>query len=139
MPFIAAAPMPPEVQRRMARLLPPGMLPPNLFPAVARNQGLVGQLVDSGLLGPTGLLDGRRLLREAIMLRTCVATGNRYEWRLHVGTISARMGLTSAQIDDAALIEITQLADLYAGVAMMVALVDPALDPCSAPLPTNKV
>lgn len=187
MSFIAPAPMPPEVQQRMARLLPPGMPAPNLFRAVARNQGLFCQLVDSGLLGPTGLLDGRRLpreLREAIILRTCAATANRYEWQLHVGTISARMGLTAAQIedswgerpnaglwspqqlaafdivdtlvarrpigtdqrqawralfDDPALIEIAQLVGLYAGVAMMVALVEPELDAYSAPLPANKV
>jgi alkylhydroperoxidase family enzyme len=29
-----------------------------------------------------------------------VACGNDYEWRLHVGTISARMGLTPEQIAD---------------------------------------
>jgi hypothetical protein len=41
-----------------------------------------------------------RSLREAIVLRTCVATGNDYEFNLHVQTISERMGLTPAQIDD---------------------------------------
>jgi 4-carboxymuconolactone decarboxylase len=96
-------PYPPAVADRMARLLPPGMAAPRLFATVARNEGLFCTLVDSGLLGPTGLLDRRVLaapLREALILRTCVAAGNGYEWQLHVTTISARMGLSDAQIDD---------------------------------------
>jgi alkylhydroperoxidase family enzyme len=87
----------------MARLLPPGMPPPQLFLTVARNEALFTDLVDSGLLGPTGLLDRRRLspaLREAVILRTCVAARCDYEFNLHVQTISARMGLSEAQIDD---------------------------------------
>jgi hypothetical protein len=58
---------------RFATLLPPGVEPPVLFRAVARNEGLFNHLVDSGLLGPTGLLDRRALpaaLREALVLRT---------------------------------------------------------------------
>jgi 4-carboxymuconolactone decarboxylase len=88
---------------RFARLLPPGMTPPVLFRAVARNEALFNHLVDTGLLGPTGLLDRRALpaaLREALILRTCVAWKNHYEWQLHVGTIARRMGLTDAQIAD---------------------------------------
>lgn len=87
----------------MAKLLPPGMPAPQLFLSVARNAGLFGFLVDSGLISPTGLLDRRVLprdLRETIILRTCVATRNDYEFNLHVQTISARMGLSEAQIDD---------------------------------------
>jgi 4-carboxymuconolactone decarboxylase len=98
-----AEPLPPAVAERLARLLPTGMAAPNLFLTVARNEGLFVQLVDAGLLGPTGLLDGRRLpkaLREAVILRTCVACRNDYEFNLHVQTISARMGLSEAQIDD---------------------------------------
>ena len=96
-------PYPPAVAERLARLLPPGMAAPNLFATVARNAGLFGALVDGGLLGPTGLLDRRALpapLREALILRTCVAARNGYEWNLHVTTIAARMGLSDAQIDD---------------------------------------
>lgn len=97
-----ADPLPPAVASRLARLLPPGMAAPQLFLTVARNEGLFTQMVDSGWLGPTGLLDGRRLprpLREAVILRTCVACRNDYEFNLHVQTISARMGLSEAQID----------------------------------------
>ena len=179
------APLPDDVAQRMSRLLPASMTPPVLFRAVARNAGLFNFLVDSRLLGPTGLLDRRVLdatLREALILRVCVACGNDYEWRLHVGTISARMGLSLEQIadtraaepdarlwsealraamaladalvatrqiddalfarlrahfDEARLIELTQLVDLYTGVAMLVALVQPAPDAYAAPLPTR--
>jgi 4-carboxymuconolactone decarboxylase len=98
-----SAPYPPAVAERLARLLPPGMAPPQLFLSVARNEGLFVQMVDAGLLGPTGLWDRRalpRALRESVILRTCVACRNDYEFNLHVQTISARMGLSEAQIDD---------------------------------------
>ncbi len=97
------APFSPELAERFARLVPPTMTPPTLFRAVARNQGLFNFLVDSRWIGPTGLLDRRFLasgLREAVILRVCVACANDYEWQLHVGTISARMGLTPEQIGD---------------------------------------
>jgi alkylhydroperoxidase family enzyme len=87
----------------MARLVPPGMEAPAVFRTVARNEGLFLHLVDSGWLGPTGLCDRRvlpRRLRELLILRSCVAARNDYEWRLHAHTISARMGLSDAQIDD---------------------------------------
>jgi 4-carboxymuconolactone decarboxylase len=98
-----AEPLPPAVAERMSRLVPNGMKPPQLFLTVARNQGLFNALVDSGLLGPTGLWDRRvlsRRLRETVILRTCVAAGNDYEFNLHVQTISERMGLTLQQIED---------------------------------------
>ena len=79
------------------------MAAPQLFLTIARNAGLFAYFVDSGLAGPTGLLDRRiiaRPLRECVILRTCVATGNDYEFNLHVQTISERMGLSTAQIDD---------------------------------------
>jgi alkylhydroperoxidase family enzyme len=96
-------PFAPALAQRMARLLPPTTTPPALFRAVARNAPLFAFLVDSGWLGPTGLLDRHAVapaLREALILRVCVAAGNDYEWRLHVGTISRRMGLGDAQIAD---------------------------------------
>jgi|SRR5438105_11819990 len=105
MPRIApvAAPYSDTLQPRFARLVPEGMAPPAIFRAVARNEGLFVQMVDSGLLGPSGLLDRRVLpkrLRELLILRTCVAAHNDYEWHLHVDTISTRMGLNDAQIAD---------------------------------------
>ena len=169
-------PLPPELAAALGKLVPAGMPAPNLFLTVGRNAGLFAHLVDTGLLGPTGLLDRRvlpRELRECVILRTCVAAGNDYEFNLHVQTISRRMGLSDAQIDDvrreqpapalwspqqfaamelvdalvpglhvsdatfaacrehldeATLIEVTQLAGLYVGVAMLCALAQPAFD-----------
>jgi 4-carboxymuconolactone decarboxylase len=98
-----AAPYSDALQQRFRRILPEGMTPPAIYRSVARNEPLFLQLVDSGLLGPTGLLDRRVLpprLRELLILRTCVAAGNDYEWHLHVDTISPRMGLSEAQILD---------------------------------------
>lgn len=98
-----ALPLPPDLAERMGRLLPPGLPPPQIFLTVARHAELFKEMVDGGWLGPTGLADRRRLapaLREAIILRTCTAARCGYEFNLHKQTISRRMGLSSAQIDD---------------------------------------
>ena len=99
----AAEPLTGALAVHMAKLLPPGLPAPQLFLSVARNAGLFGFMVESGWIGPTGLLDRRTLekdLREATILLVCVAARNDYEFNLHVQTISARMGLSAAQIDD---------------------------------------
>jgi alkylhydroperoxidase family enzyme len=96
-------PLPPDLAERMGRLLPPGLPPPQIFLTVARHAELFKEMVDSGLLGPTGLADRRRLapvLREALILRTCAVARCDYEFNLHEQTISRRMGLSDAQIDD---------------------------------------
>jgi len=87
----------------MARLLPPGFAPPQIFLTLARHGELFMEMVDSGFLGPTGLADRRRvpaLLREMLILRTCTMARCDYEFNLHEQTISRRMGLSSAQIED---------------------------------------
>ena len=108
-PYVTAriAPVPTPLNdalsQRMCRLIPQGMKAPNLFLTVARHATLFNHLVDSGLLGKTGLLNLGTLdrpLRETIILRTCVKTANAYEYNLHVQTISLRMGLTREQLVD---------------------------------------
>ncbi|HEY8881296.1 MAG TPA: carboxymuconolactone decarboxylase family protein [Roseateles sp.] len=94
-------PLPADLAERMDRLLPPGFAPPQIFLTVARHGELFKEMVDSGLLGPTGLADRRRLaprLREALILRTCAMARCDYEFNLHEQTISRRMGLSDAQI-----------------------------------------
>lgn len=96
-------PLPPDLAERMARLVPAGMAPPQIFLTVARHGELFKEMVDSGWLGPTGLADRRRLapaLREAVILRTCATARCGYEFNLHEQTISRRMGLSDAQIAD---------------------------------------
>lgn len=98
----ASEPVSPAIRKRLERLLPPGLPTPQLYLTVARNEGLFNHIADVGLLGPTGLLDRRVIpsaLRELVILRTCVAAGNDYEFNLHVSTISEQMGLTRAQIE----------------------------------------
>lgn len=98
-----ASPLPDGIAARLRRLLPEHVPAPQIFLTVARNEGLFETLVDSGLLGPTGLLDRGALapaLRELVILRTCTASRNAYEFNLHEQTISQRMGLSAAQIDD---------------------------------------
>jgi 4-carboxymuconolactone decarboxylase len=98
-----SAPLSESLASQMAILMPPGMPPPKLFLSVARNSKLFDFMVASKLIGPTGLMDRRTLpkdVRETIILRTCVATGNDYEFNLHVQTISERMGLSMEQIED---------------------------------------
>lgn len=95
-------PYSPEVAARFAALLPPGMTPPAIFRVVAKNAGLFSWLVDSGLLGSRGLLDRRALsdrLRELVILRTCTATGNQYEFDLHARTVAKRMGLSALEVE----------------------------------------
>jgi 4-carboxymuconolactone decarboxylase len=102
---ITPAPLPlsEPLASQMAKLIPITMPAPQLFLSVARNAGLFEFMVSTGLVGPTGLMDRRTLakdVRETLILRTCVATRNDYEFNLHVQTISERMGLTMDQIED---------------------------------------
>ena len=99
----ASEPLNAALTESMNKLLPPGTPAPQIFLIVARNEGLFNYLVQTGLLGPTGLMDRKMLapsLREMIILRTCVSANNVYEFNLHVQTISERMGLARAQIAD---------------------------------------
>ena len=108
-------PLSPDIAERMNRLVPAGMPPPQIFLTVARHGELFKEMVDTGFLGPTGLADRKRLapaLREAVILRTCVAARCDYEFNLHEQTISRRMGLSEAQIAD--LREATADAALWA-------------------------
>jgi 4-carboxymuconolactone decarboxylase len=98
-----ALPLSEPLASQMAKLIPVSMPAPQLFLSVARNAGLFEFMVFSGFIGPTGLMDRRTLpkdVRETLILRTCVATRNDYEFNLHVQTLSERMGLSMAQIND---------------------------------------
>ena len=98
-----ATPLRGEDAARMAKLIPPQLPPPQLFLTTARNAKLWSFMVDSGMIGPTGLMDLRTLaptLREMVLLRTCVANRCDYEFNLHVQTISERMGMSREKIDD---------------------------------------
>lgn len=99
-----SAPYSEALQQRFDRVVPRGATPPAIYRAIARNESMFCHIVDTQLLGPTGLFDRGVLpprLRELLILRTCVAARNDYEWHLHVdSTLSARMGLSDAEIAD---------------------------------------
>lgn len=96
-------PLKKEIQNSMDKIFPSNLPSPNLYRIVAKNEALFQELVESKFIGPTGLFDRGRIspiIREKIILRTCVASNNRYEFALHEETISEKMGLTKTQIED---------------------------------------
>jgi 4-carboxymuconolactone decarboxylase len=96
-------PLKEDIQNRMNKIFQSNLPSPNLYRIVAKNESLFNELVDTRFIGPTGLFDKKRLapsLREKIILRTCVATNNWYEFALHEETISIKMGLDASQIND---------------------------------------
>ena len=169
-------PLSEDIQSSMNKIFPTNLPSPNLYRLVARNKALWMDLVDAKIIGRTGLFNKKRLppeLREKIILRTCVAAKNDYEYALHIETISLQMGLTKSQIADVRnvklnpnywsaadlvlfqlidglvhkievtqatfdqlkqhfseenLLDITFIVGLYTGVAMTVALGQPAFD-----------
>jgi len=91
------------LKSKMAKIFPPELPSPNLYRSVARNESLFIDMIDMGLIGPTGLLDRRSIpsrIREILILRTCVQSKNEYEFSLHEKTISKKMGLSKAEIID---------------------------------------
>ena len=98
-------PLEKNTQQVMDKIFPSNLPSPNLYRIVAKHKDLFSELVETKFIGSTGLFDRRRLgpsLREKIILRTCFATENSYEFALHVETISLKMGLTKEQIQDIA-------------------------------------
>jgi alkylhydroperoxidase family enzyme len=110
----------------MAKIFPPELPSPNLYRSVARNESLFIDMIDMRFIGPTGLMDRKTItprIRELMILRTCVQAGNDYEFNLHVGTISEKLGLKRAEIDD---LKSTQIDDCLwsAEESSLIALVD---------------
>jgi len=87
----------------MAKIFSPKIPAPNLYRSVARNESLFIDMIDMGFITPTGLMDRKVIpsrIREMLILRTCVKSKNEYEFNLHVGTISEKMGLKLEEIED---------------------------------------
>ena len=96
-------PLDEDIQQYMNHTFPEELNSPNLYRIVAKNRELLKYLIESKFLKPTGVFDLggiARDLREKIILRTCVITENEYEFNLHKQTISLKMGLTNAQVQD---------------------------------------
>lgn len=96
-------PLSKDIKDKMDKIFPKNLPSPNLYRIVAKNEPLFNDLIESKFIGKTGVFDRKRLapeLREKIILRTCVATNNEYEFNLHADTISEKMGLSIKQIAD---------------------------------------
>jgi alkylhydroperoxidase family enzyme len=89
-----AEPYPPELQRVLDDIMPPGVPPLALFTTLARvpriwDRFRAGSLLDRG---PVSLRH-----REIVIDRTCARCGCRYEWGVHVAFFAERVKLTPEQ------------------------------------------
>lgn len=88
-------PFPPEFAAAMARVMPPGAEPLLLFKTLGKNPRHWGKFSAGSLLdkGPLSLRH-----REIVIDRTTARCGCEYEWGVHVGLFSDRVGLTETQV-----------------------------------------
>jgi Carboxymuconolactone decarboxylase family len=89
------APYPPELQKVLDAIMPPGVPPLTLFTTLARvprvwDRFRAGSLLDRG---PVSLRH-----REIVIDRTCARCGCGYEWGAHVGFFARRAALTPEQV-----------------------------------------
>jgi alkylhydroperoxidase family enzyme len=91
----AEAPYPPEIEERLARLMPPGVPPLLLFRTLARDKRLFDRFMSGGLLDK-GNLSLRQ--REIVIDRITALSGSEYEWGVHVAFFAQRAEFSAAQI-----------------------------------------
>ena len=94
-----AEPWPDWFAEAMARTMPPGMAPLQLFRAVARSRR-AWEKFSAGSLLDRGPLELRA--REIVILRTTALCGCGYEWGVHARLFADRAGLTPQQVEDSA-------------------------------------
>lgn len=88
----------PEVERRLAAMMPPGVPPIGLFRTFVRNLATTEAMSQWGAyeLGRDLSLTMRD--REILIDRTCVRCGCEYEWGVHVQFFADRVGLSPEQV-----------------------------------------
>ncbi|MGA7329668.1 MAG: carboxymuconolactone decarboxylase family protein [Rhodomicrobium sp.] len=91
----AEPPYAPEIEARLARLMPPGVPPLLLFRMLARDKRLFERFMGGGLLDK-GNLTLRQ--REIVIDRSTALCGSEYEWGVHIAFFAERAKLTEAQI-----------------------------------------
>lgn len=94
----AAPPYSPDVEHRLASMMPPGVEPIRLFRTFVRNMPMATAM---GTWGQYEL--GRNLSltmrdREIVIDRTCARCRCEYEWGVHIAFFAERVGLTGEQI-----------------------------------------
>ncbi len=96
-PRIAPArpPFAPEIEARLASLMPPGVEPLALFRTLARDARLFERFMAAGLLD-RGHLTLRQ--REIAVHRVTALAGSEYEWGVHAAFFAPRAGLGPAEL-----------------------------------------
>ena len=90
-------PYDPELARTLARMMPPGQEPLNLFRTVAHNRHILDKLRSTGsYLLNFGTLDPAD--RELVIQRTCARCGCEYEWGVHAAVFGPQVGLTGDKL-----------------------------------------
>src|SRR5712691_342920 len=90
-----AAPYPPDLQKVLDAIMPPGVPPLALFTTLARVPRVYDRFRAGSLLdrGPISLRH-----REIVINRTCARCGCAYEWGVHIAFFAQRVTLTPEQI-----------------------------------------
>lgn len=94
---IAPAPQPyePDMEQKLAGLMPEGVEPLLLFRTLARDPRLFRRFMAGGLLDK-GNLTLRE--REIVIDRACARCGGEYEWGVHMALFAERVGFGPAEI-----------------------------------------
>lgn len=91
-------PYEPDVAKRLASMMPPGVPPILLFRTFARNLPMTAAMAGWGGYELSRRLSLTRRDREIIIDRTCALCRCEYEWGVHVAFFADRVGLSRAQI-----------------------------------------
>jgi alkylhydroperoxidase family enzyme len=91
----AAAPLAPDTQAALDKIMPPGQPPLVLFTTLARDPRLFGKFFSASLLD-RGHLSLRQ--RELVIHRTTALCRSEYEWGVHAAIFAERVGLDAAQL-----------------------------------------
>ena len=88
-------PYPPELQKVLDSIMPPGVPPLALFTTLAHVPRIWDRFRSGSLLdrGPVSLRH-----REIVIDRTCARCGCSYEWGVHVAFFAQRVALTPEQL-----------------------------------------
>lgn len=91
-------PYAPEVESRLASMMPPGVPPIGLFRTFATNLAMTDAMADWGAYELSRRLSLSMREREILIDRTCARCGAEYEWGVHVLFFADRVGFSPEQV-----------------------------------------
>jgi alkylhydroperoxidase family enzyme len=91
-------PYAPEVDSRLASMMPPGVPPIGLFRTFATNLAMTDAMADWGAYELSRRLSLSMREREILIDRTCARCGAEYEWGVHVLFFADRVGFSPEQV-----------------------------------------